>query len=269
MRGIGDQPDRRAEHQRQRALAADQRPGHVEAALGQQVLQRVAGDLPAEPAELGADRRELAVHQPPEVVEGARRRCAVQAQPLPAAGDDVEADDVVRGPAVAQGAGAAGVVADHPADGAAVVGARVGSEAQAARLHGPLQRRLHDARLDRRRPGLDVDVEHPRQVPAGVDDHAGPDGVAGDRGARAAHGQRARRGRGRPPARRRSRRRAAAGRPPGAGRGRASASEEYSARASPESSTSARPAPRRAASRSASVTTGAGTAGRCPRCRPR
>ena len=43
------------------------------------------------------------------------------------------ADDVVGGAAVAQRPGPAGVVADHPADGAAVVRARVGAEAQPVR----------------------------------------------------------------------------------------------------------------------------------------
>ena len=43
----------------QGALGADQRLGQVGAVLGQQVLQGVAGDLPGETAELGADHAEV------------------------------------------------------------------------------------------------------------------------------------------------------------------------------------------------------------------
>ena len=45
------------------ALGADQGPGEVAAVLGQQVLERVAGDLAAEAAELGADGGEVRADQ--------------------------------------------------------------------------------------------------------------------------------------------------------------------------------------------------------------
>ena len=190
--GVGDQPDRRAQHQPEGPLAAHERAGDVEAALGQQVLQRVARHLPAEAAELGADRAERAGHQAVQVGQGARvgRRPGAQLQPGAAAGDHVQADDVVRRAPVAQGPRAAGVVADHPADRAAVVGARVGPEAQAVRAGGGLQRGLHQARFHHRRPCLGVDGPDPVQVAAGVQHHAGPDGVARDGRAGAAGGQR-------------------------------------------------------------------------------
>ena len=47
----------------ERAFAADQESRHVEAVLRQQVFQAVAGDLPREPAELGADHAEVRLHE--------------------------------------------------------------------------------------------------------------------------------------------------------------------------------------------------------------
>ena len=70
--------------------------------------------------------------------------------------------------------GAARVVADHAAERAAVVGARVRAEAQPVRRGGRLQGREHDARLDVRRPGLRVEGQHPVEEAARVDDHPGP-----------------------------------------------------------------------------------------------
>ena len=51
------------EHHREGALAADQEAVEPAAVLGQQVLEGVAGHLPAEPAELGAHERQVLVDQ--------------------------------------------------------------------------------------------------------------------------------------------------------------------------------------------------------------
>ncbi len=192
VRRVGDQPHGRTEDHRQGALAADEGAGHVEAALGQQVLERVARDLPAEPAQLRADRGQFPLDQAVQLAEdaGARARAAAEPQPFAGPGDDVEADHIVRRPAVAQRSRATGVVADHPADRAAVVRARVGAEPQAGGLRRGLQRRLDQARLDHRRAGFGIDAQHPVQVAAGVEDDARTDRVARDGGPRAACGQR-------------------------------------------------------------------------------
>ena len=210
-RGVGDQPHRRAEHHGERALAAHQGAGDVEAALGQQVLERVARHLPAEAAELRADRGQLARHELVQIAEDARAGAVrPEVQPLARAGDDVERHDVVRRPAVAEGPGAAGVVADHPADRAAVVRARVGPEAQAVRPGRRLQGRLDDARLDRRRPRTPASTSSTRDRYRLVSRTTpGPDRVAGDGGARARAASAGRRATGTPRARRPSRRRAA------------------------------------------------------------
>ena len=262
VRGVGDQPDRRAEHERRACPRCPPAPGR------RRSRARAAGAPASSPTPAGRSGparcgsvRQLA-RRP-----GARRSssvpaggAAVEPQPLPGAGDDVEADDVVRRAAVAQGPRAAGVVADHPADRAAVVRARVGAEPQAVRPGRRLQGGLHDARLDaspcapRRRRR-----QHPVQVPAGVEDDAGADGVAGDRRARAPRGERHAEGAADLERRRRSRRRAAAGRRPAAGTRYSEASEEYSARASPESSTSPTPARRNASVSSRPCSPPAGT----------
>ena len=147
--------------------------------LGQQVLQRVAGDLAGEAAELGADDPEVGRHERAQLghVVGA------EGEEVAVAGDDVEGDHVVGHPAVSQRPGAAGIVADHAAHGAAVRGGRVRAEAQADRAGGDLQLVLDHAGVDhgRARPG--VDRVDPVEVPGGVDHQARADGVTRARGA--------------------------------------------------------------------------------------
>ena len=82
LEGSAHQPHGGAQDEGERALAADQRPGHVEAALGQQVLEGVAGHLAPEPAELGADRAEVGVDDAAQPASRRRLRGAA----LPAAG---------------------------------------------------------------------------------------------------------------------------------------------------------------------------------------
>ena len=62
VRRIGHQPHRGADDHCERALAASQESCHVEAVLRQQMLQAVAGHLPAEAPELGADSAEICLH---------------------------------------------------------------------------------------------------------------------------------------------------------------------------------------------------------------
>ena len=129
----------------------DERLGDIEATLRQQMLQRVAGHLPPEPAELRTDRRQIARHHVPQRGQrrrGVRRRPIVERQPLAGAGDHVEGDHVVRRTAVAKCARTACVVADHAAERAAIVGRRVRSEAQSVRPGRALQVGQDDARLD-------------------------------------------------------------------------------------------------------------------------
>ncbi len=121
------------------ALGAGQEAGDVEAVLRQQVLQAVAGDLATEAAELGPDRAQAGGDQRPQPLADRRARAlavGTEADPLAGSGHHLQRDHVVGGLAVAQGARAAGVVADHAADRAAVVGRRVGPEPQPVRGGG-------------------------------------------------------------------------------------------------------------------------------------
>ena len=145
----GDQADRRAEDDRRSVPSVPTRAlARSRAVLGQQVLQGVAGHLPAEAAELGAQQR-----------RGARRRAragpargrssspapAVNRRPVPSTTSS--ATHVVGGAAVGDRVRAAGVVADHPAERAAGLGGRVGPEAQ------PVRARPRAAGSDRTTPG--------------------------------------------------------------------------------------------------------------------
>ncbi len=156
---------------------------------GQQVLQLVAGVLAGEAAELGPDGGQVG---PDHLLQPRDGGGAARAGPQALAGatDHLQLQDVVGGAAVGQGPRPAGVVADHPAEGAAAVGRRVGPEAQPVGPGRRLEVVEHHARLDRGRGRLRVQRQHPPEVPAQVHDHAGTDGVAGDRGAGAPGRQR-------------------------------------------------------------------------------
>ncbi len=200
VRGVGHQAHGRPEDHAQGALGAGEEPRDVEAPLGQQVLQAVARHLAAEAAELGPDGPQIRPHdrlEGGEAGEGGDVLGAVQQHPLAAAGQDVERDDVVGGAPVAQRARPAGVVADHPADGAAVVGRGVGPEAQPVRGGGHLEGGLDDAGLHRGRPGLRVERGDGVEVAGGVEHQPRPDGVAGTGGPRATGGDRHAHGPGR------------------------------------------------------------------------
>jgi hypothetical protein len=184
---VVDESHGRAEDDAQRALGADQELLDRATVLGEQVLQGVAADLAGEAAEVRPHVPEVGVHDPGQAVDDRRRPAAPH---LAGAEGHVETEHVVRGAAVAQGAGAAGVVADHPADGAAGVRGRVGAEAQPVRCRGALQVGVHGSGLDHGGARLGIDRQHPVEVLGRVHDDARPDGVAGDGGARTAHGQR-------------------------------------------------------------------------------
>ncbi len=187
----------------QGAFAAGQEPGQVGAVLRQQVLQAVAGHLPGEPAELGADQGQPVVDQAGQ--GGADRPCCVfgcvfdcvfgcvfaaRWQLLTGGGQQVQADYVVGGAAVAQRPRAAGVVADRAADAGPGVRGGVGAEPQPV-LRGGRGDVIQDrARFGGRGASLGVDGQHPVEVAGEVQHDAGADRVARDGGAAAPAGDR-------------------------------------------------------------------------------
>ena len=191
-----DQPDGRAGDHAEGALAADQELGEVRAVLRQQVLQGVAGHLPGEPAELGADQAEV---RPDQGIQrgtghgGGGQAVPVQApgrEPLPRGGQHVQAHHVVGGAAVSQGPRAAGVVADRAADGRPRVRGGVRAEPEPVTGRGRGDVVQDRAGLDDRGARLRVHREDPVHVPGEVQHDAGADGVARDGGAAAAAGER-------------------------------------------------------------------------------
>ena len=118
---------------------------------------------------------------------------AVRAEldPLAGPGHHLQRDHVVGGLAVAQSARTAGVVADHAADGAPVVGGRVGPEPQPVRggrrPAAPPAPRRAATRAVRASGSMREDRV---QVPGDVDDQTRPDRVPGARRARSPGGHR-------------------------------------------------------------------------------
>ncbi|CAM5713155.1 hypothetical protein SHIRM173S_08582 [Streptomyces hirsutus] len=84
------------------------------------------------------------------------------------------------------GAGAAGVVADHAAEGAAAVGGGVGAETQPVRGGGLLEPVEDETGLHDGRAGLGIEGEQAVHVPGEVEHHTGSGGLPRDRRAAAA-----------------------------------------------------------------------------------
>ena len=191
--GIGHQANGGLGDRHQSAFGAGEEARHIEPVLGQQVLQAVTRDLAPELAELGADRLQVGADEFLERRQGGRildagRRVSTEHQLLAPAGDASQAEHVVGGLAVAQGARAAGVVADHAADRAAVERGGIGAELQAEGGRSSAQIGLDDAGLHDGGPRLRVDGVDGVEVARYVDDHAWSDGIARARGAAAARG---------------------------------------------------------------------------------
>ena len=143
---LGDQAQLGVQDRDQRALAAGQRPGHVEALLGQQRVQVVARyparDLRVALADLiGAGLRQLPQGAVDPGAPAAGRddgRVLLVAgrpgpEPLAVMSQHLEPDHVVDRLAVGLRGRAAGVVADHAAQRAVIVGGRLRAEHQLVR----------------------------------------------------------------------------------------------------------------------------------------
>ncbi|MNX88355.1 hypothetical protein D3C86_1203230 [compost metagenome] len=208
--GVADNqeaPRRRARHQAQLgredrdagALGPDQRAGHVEAVLRQQLVEAVPADPARDLGEALADERGVAIAQrdqfavdlgpgaafgedPGEVLlAGLADR---QAQPV--VGQDVEGLDVLGGPPGHDRVDAARVVADHPAEGAVGVGGRVGPEGEPVTLGGIPQVVQDDPGLHVRAPGGGVQREQAVHVLREVDHDRHVAALAREAGAAAA-----------------------------------------------------------------------------------
>ena len=202
-RGDGAQAHHGLEDRYAGTLGAHEGPPDVEAPLGKELVEVV----PRDPA---GDLRKALAHRIGAAL-GQRLQVAVDLAPTAAGGDDrlelrrlrrsdrqagavveehVEALDIVRGAAAHQRMHATGVVADHPAERAAIVGGRVGAERQAVATGVPLEDVEDHARLHPGDARPRVELDDPVQVLRGVDDHARARRLAGQARTAAAHGDR-------------------------------------------------------------------------------
>ena len=196
--GLGDQAQLRVQDRDQGALAAGQRPGDVEALLGQQRVQVVAR-YPARDLRVAlADLIRAGLRQFPQgaVDPGAPAagrddgRVLLVAgrpgpEPLPVVGQHLEPDHVVHGLAVGLRGRAARVVADHAAQRAVIVGGRLRAEHQPVRRQLGVELVQHDAGLDHAGPRRRIDADQAVAVLGPVDDHRHVARLPGQAGAAA------------------------------------------------------------------------------------
>ena len=195
-----DEAHRRRRDHRAGALGAGQRACDVRSTLWEQPVQQVPGD-PARPGrQLAPDPRPVDGQQLPDpCLEHRPQRHSTcgrtlaqlpHSPPDPVGGDHLEAQQVLRRRSPVDAVGAAGIVADHPADGAPAMRGRVGADAEAVTRGG-------DVDVVEDRPGehgdgggRGVQRKDPCEVQARVHDEPAADRVAGDAGSRAAHRER-------------------------------------------------------------------------------
>ena len=187
------------EHVDAGAFRADQRAGHVEAALRQQFVQVVAGDAPRNAREPLADQHRVVVADALEagvdlplaaaraddgfelVVAGAphgHARAVVE--------HNVERFHVVHDLAAQQPVHAAGVVADHAAEGAARVGCGIGRVGQVMLFGGLAQAIEDDAGIDGGELAFGVERAEPVHVLRVIENDGDIGALAGQAGASAA-----------------------------------------------------------------------------------
>jgi hypothetical protein len=143
------------------AFRTDDGAGHLEAALGEKFVEVVAGDAARDLREAAADLVDIAVADTAQASVNLSRTTAAgdDGRNLVVGGgadghagavveEDVEGADVVGGKAAHDAVRAAGVVADHTADGAAGVGGGIGREGEVMHFGGLADAIENDARLD-------------------------------------------------------------------------------------------------------------------------
>ena len=186
------------------AFGADEGAGDMEAILGQKKIQVVAGDAARNVRESagGRDRRRwrrcsavwsrFLPRRPPASRDAlefcAGRRADFHADAV--VGEDFQSLDVVVGLAGHDGMHAAGVVADHAAESAAVVSGGVGSEGEVVFFGGGAKTVEHDSGLYAGDAAGGIDFENPRHVFGEIENDGDVAALSGERRAAAAAEQR-------------------------------------------------------------------------------
>ena len=194
-----DEAHRRTEDRDARAFGSDERTRDIEAVLGQQLVEVVAGHAPRNLRVTLADLVGVTVDQrcQPRVDLAAPATLADDALQFVVAGapdrhahavvgQHVERDHVVDRLAAHDGVHAARIVADHAAERVVRMRRRVRRERQVMRLGGVAQVVEHDARLDARELALGIELDDAVQVLGEVDDDRDVAALAGEARAAAA-----------------------------------------------------------------------------------
>ncbi len=194
--GALDEVERGSEDDDAGAFAADEGSGYVEVAFGEELVEVEAGDAAGDVGEFCADEVGVGVAEALELgvdLAGAASGGDVGGEFGFGGGadghagavveEDVEGVDVVDGFAAHEGVDAAGVVADHAADGAAAVGGGVGCVGEGEFFGGFADAVEDDAGLDVDGAGDGIDGAHLVHVLREVEDDGGVAALAGERGA--------------------------------------------------------------------------------------
>ena len=181
------------------AFGSDQRAGYVETIFGQQEVEVVSGNPPGNVGIALADEVGILV---PEFFQAGIDFSApaaftddllqfsiaglahLHAQAV--VGEDIESFDVVVGLARHHGMHAAGVVADHAAQGAAVVGGRIGPEGQVMFFGRVAQVVENHAGLDPGNAPLGIDLHDVAHVAGEIEHQGDVAALSGERSAAAA-----------------------------------------------------------------------------------
>ena len=197
--GPGREGESDLAHHGERRLRPHDGAREVRTTFAQELVEVVARDATIE---VGVSRREqrrvLATqaldlaHDPAAVGVGARGRRDLlvareaQVEDLAPVGHHAQSLDVVDGLAVVQRVGAAGIVADHAAEGAPGVRGGVGTKGESDRARGGVEVVEHHTGLDPRAPLRGVDLEDRVHVPTGVEHDRDVAGLTGQTGPRTA-----------------------------------------------------------------------------------
>ncbi len=198
-RGACGEAKRRFEHRDAGAFAADERARDVEAVLGQQFVEVVAGDPARNAGKFRSNQRREAIADAlePGVDLSLPPACRDDGFELSIAGlpdgharavvqHHVERVDVVDGLAAHQRVHAARVVADHATQGAAAVRGGVGRKRQVMPLGGVAHAIEHDAGLDPRDLRPRIERDNAVQILRKIHDDRDVAALAGEAGAGAA-----------------------------------------------------------------------------------
>jgi hypothetical protein len=190
------QPHAGAQDQHAGALGVDQRAGDVEPVLGQECLQVVAGDPPGDVREAAADQVRVAVAQVPQSAVNRAPATAcfdlalevglahwTNSEAQAVVGENLQLLGVVRRLAAHHGVGAAGVVADHTAEGAVLVRRWIGSQRQMMLLGCVAELVADHAWLDPGCAPVGVCLRDVVDVLGEVDDHRNVAALSGEAGA--------------------------------------------------------------------------------------